>query len=399
MKKLLLALIATLALVGCANTPEKRMLKQGSYAEAYFETQTGRAGKNDSDRATVVSEVLSKTGGAKETRFKDLLSNYMDRKKKSMWFFLDMQQVLRQGVKDGLISSEQQAELGDQLLFLLAKESIESPGLLKEERVIAAFPAAGKHRSKIALSQFANLQADPNIVGLLVYVPLYQFFVETHDEASAGKVRAAMRSKAENQLKASDSTLTNLSAVEPLFTYLKVTGDRTLDSAVLVALAKVKLTRSDLTAGNIPTLFPTFAKERLGSSVIKLNITSQNDEFIVGELIEELKKENEWLEVADNATRKLTLGRIRFQENRPNPLNMTETVQDPSFATLLFIPRNASVLFDYSTSEYAVQWNMGVMDSLSKGTKTISGQRKAKKIECRNLRFQNVFGGTGALPG
>ncbi len=39
------------------------------------------------------------------------------------------------------------------------------------------------------------------------------------------------------------------------------------------------------------------------------------------------------------------------------------------------------------------------MDSLSKATKTISGQRKAEKVECRNLRYQNVFGGTGALPG
>lgn len=394
-----LLLCAALTIVGCATSIEKQMLEQGSYAEVYFDSQIGRLSKSESEKANVVSEVLSKTGGAKETRFKDLLSNYMESKPKSMWFFLDMQTVLRQGVKDGLISSDQQAELGDQLLYLLAKESIQSPGLLKEERITTAFPTAGKYRSKIALSEFAKLQADPNIVGVLPYIPLYQFFVDTNDEAAAGSVRTAMRSKVENQLKGGDSTLPNLSAAEPLFSYIRVTGDRTLDSSVLAALAKVKFARIDLTTGNIPSLFPTYAKEKLANSVVKLNITSQNDEFIVGELIEELKKQNEWLEIADDAARKLTVGRIRFQENRPSPSNMTETVHDLSFGTILYIPKNASVLFDYSKSEYAVQWSMGVMDSLSKASKTVSGQRKAEKVECRNLRYQNVFGGTGALPG
>ncbi len=399
MKNKLLVLVAALALVGCARSIEMRMIKQGEFAEAYFETLAYRAKESNNDKAKVVTEILSKTGGAKETKFKELLSSFMESRPRWASFFLDMQLVLRQGVIDGLINQDQQAELSDQLLYLLAKDSISSPALLKEEGIAAAFPTAGKYRARIALNEFAKLQADPNITGLLPYVSIYQFFIETHDDADAEKVRVAMRSKAENLLKASDTTLTNLSAAEPLFTYIKVTDDRTLDSGVVAALGKVKLTRNNLKAGDIPTLFPAFAKERLASSVVKLNVTSQNDEFIVGEVIEELKKENEWLEIADDATRKLTLGRIRFQENRPNPSNMTETVQDPSFATLLYIPRNASVLFDYSTSEYGVQWSMGVVDSLSKATKTISGQRKAKKIECRNLRFQNVFGGTGALPG
>ena len=61
------------------------------------------------------------------------------------------------------------------------------------------------------------------------------------------------------------------------------------------------------------------------------------------------------------------------------------------------IPKNASVLFDYSTSEYAVQWNMSIVDSQSKGAKAFSGKRNGKKVECRNFRYQNVFGGTGSL--
>jgi hypothetical protein len=63
----------------------------------------------------------------------------------------------------------------------------------------------------------------------------------------------------------------------------------------------------------------------------------------------------------------------------------------------MMIPNNASVLFDYSTAEYSVQWNMGITDSKSRGVKAISGQRKGKKVECRNMRYQNVFGGTGSL--
>ena len=52
----------------------------------------------------------------------------------------------------------------------------------------------------------------------------------------------------------------------------------------------------------------------------------------------------------------------------------------------------------YSKSDYAIQWFMTVSDATLKvNNKTISGRRQASKVECRNMRFQNVFGGTGAL--
>lgn len=398
MRKLIISLhlASALALAGCATSIETRMLERGQLAEAYTSTLGGYSGAKAEDKNRVVAEILSKTGGAKSTKFKEMLSNYMENHAQNQLFFAYFPDVLGQGLKDGLISSAQHLELIDQLLFQVEKESIQSPSLLQDSSIKAAFPELGRYRAKIALGEFAKLQLDPN-ASLNQYLPIYRLFTESKDEASAQRVRAAMRVKAEAQLKASDKILTNVVAAQPIFEYIKLTGDRSLDTAMIDALIKVKLTRSELTKGDIPTLFPTFAKEKIEKSVIKLDITSPKDEFIVGEIIEELKKGDEWLEITDESKRKLTIGRIRFQEDRTNPTNMTETVQSPNFITLLMIPKNASVLFDYSTAEYSVQWNMSVTDSQSKGAKAFSGQRKGKKVECRNMRYQNVFGGTGSL--
>ena len=398
MKKLIISLVAILTLAGCATSVETRMIERGELAEVYVFSVSGDHGATDSEKSRVVSEILSETGGAKGTKFIELLSRYMETIHHSDVFFLSFPQVLTKAEKDGLISSSQHTELSDQMLYLLEKESIQSPRLQANSSIKSAYPEFGRYRTKIAMGEFDKLQADPNS-SLEQYIPIYRLFSESKNEASALRVLTAMRVKAEAQLKASNETATNVVSVQPIFDYIKMTGDRTLDTAIMGALVKVKLTRTELTNGDIPKLFPAFAKEKIERSVIKLDITSPSDEFIVGEIIEELKKSNEWLEFTDEAKRKLTIGRIRFQENRTNPTNMTETVQSPNFVTLMLIPKNASVLFDYSTSEYAVQWNMSIVDSQSKGAKAFSGKRSGKKIECHNLRYQNVFGGTGSLYG
>lgn len=399
MRKLItsLHLAFAFALAGCATSIETNMLERGQFAEAYISTLSGFSGAKAEDKSRVVADILSRTGGAKSSKFKEMLASYMENHEQNLLFFTHFPDVLDQGLKDGLISSAQHLELNEQLLYQVEKESIQSPSLLQDSSIRAAFPELGRYRAKIALGEFMKLQLDPN-ASLNGYIPIYRLFTESKDQSSAQRVRTAMRAKAERQLKAGDKIFTTVVA-QPIFEYIKLTGDRSLDTAMIDALNRVKLTRSELTKGDIVTLFPDFAKEKAERSIIKLNITSPQDEFIVGEIIEELKKGDEWLEITDEATRKLTIGRIRFQENRNNPTNMTEIVQSPNFVTLLMIPKNASVLFDYSTVEYSVQWSMSITDSQSKGAKALSGQRKGKKVECRNLRYQNVFGGTGSLYG
>ena len=110
-----------------------------------------------------------------------------------------------------------------------------------------------------------------------------------------------------------------------------------------------------------------------------------------------MQKANEWVEVTPDATKKLLFNRLRLNEQRTPPTTNSEIIPDPDFATLLLIPQNASVLIDYTASEYSVQWNFQVQDPQTRKSKTFTGNRKFKRIECRNMRYQNVFGGVGAL--
>lgn len=398
MKTLFALLFAAVAfaITGCATSVESRLLKRGDLAEAYVFNVSGSVGSKAEEKKRIIEEILGKTGGAKDGKFQEMLAIYMDGRSHDESFFVTFPNVLNQGLKDGLISSSQYSNLKDQLLYLVAKESIKSPDILHNSIIVNSFPELNIFRVKIALGELMKLQLEPS-ASLSQYIPIYIMFKDLKDEASTERVRVAMHEKALSQLNSKNQIIGANIAYQPFLEYIKLTGDRSLDAPIVAALMKVKLSRSDLSKGDIPTLFPNFSSEKIEKSIISLNITSPNDEFIVSEIIQELKKGNEWLEVNEDAPRKLTIGRIRFQEARNNPMNSTQTVQSPNFLTLLFIPKNASVLFDYTKSEYALQWNMNILDSRSKISKIISGQRKEVRVDCNNMRYQNVFGGTGAL--
>lgn len=129
----------------------------------------------------------------------------------------------------------------------------------------------------------------------------------------------------------------------------------------------------------------------------KLRVTSESDDPFVDELATALPKSNEWISIDDEAKRILTLSRLRFSEREGAPAVRTQTVSQLDFATLLFIPRNASILFDYTATKYDLNWSMNIRDSQSRKTKVIAGKRSAEKVECSNLRYRNVFGGEGTL--
>ena len=176
---------------------------------------------------------------------------------------------------------------------------------------------------------------------------------------------------------------------------MKISQDQSFADKFTARLRKIPLSRSDLK--EIAAIFPQFASQQMESRLIKIDIKTNGDEFLAAEVGDVLKNKNEWLDFNPEHSRKLILNRFRINEQRGAPSNMTETVSNPDFGTLLFIPKNASVLFDYTVTESALQWNFTAQDSLTKKSKNISGNKRFKKIECRNMRYQNVFGGTGAL--
>jgi hypothetical protein len=229
----------------------------------------------------------------------EMLKTHIENHVVNEWYFLTFPGVLIQAKKDGLISSAQQTDANDLLQLQIEKASIHSPFLLENTAIRATFPKLGMHRAKIAQAAFERIQLDRNS-SLEQYFPIYRLFADSKDEASAQLVRVAMRQKAEDRLKASGETAPSLSLIQPILEYVKLTADRTLDPTIVALMMKVKLTRLELTKGDVPTLFPAFAQEKIKRSIVKIDITSPKDEFIVGEIIEELKKANEWLEVSDD---------------------------------------------------------------------------------------------------
>ena len=70
----------------------------------------------------------------------------------------------------------------------------------------------------------------------------------------------------------------------------------------------------------------------------------------------------------------------RFLNERRDPsINNTEIVSDPNFGTILIIPKNASVLIDYSISEYSLQWNFNIQEEKTKKVEILLEAKLQKK--------------------
>jgi hypothetical protein len=168
-----------------------------------------------------------------------------------------------------------------------------------------------------------------------------------------------------------------------------------MDEKIQGLLGETTLSKANLEV--VEKVFPAYSKALMAARSIKVEFKTNGDEFLLSELADEVQKVNEWVEVTPDATKKILFNRLRLNEQRTPPTTNSEIVPDPDFGTLLLIPQNASVLIDYTASEFSLQWNFTVQDPQTRKSKTFTGSRKFKRIECRNVRYQNVFGGVGAL--
>ncbi len=396
MKFILLAFSAVVLAAGCASFgPVDYELKIGRYADAYYKATIQYAPGNVRDRASLIQNILAKSGGAQKDIFFTQTFNMINSGASTANFFLNHKRMVEAAAVDGLLSSVHKEQLLDALFFRLEEASLTTASLASDRELRQAFPNMGSHRLKIATAKFNNLEATNGRLG--DYLLLYAAFVDSKDATATANARAAMSRKVGALLNPSKPTLASHEDLDGVLGYIAATQDRSFDKALASAISKVPLTRGQVSSEPLASLFPEVSKAQMQARSIKVALTSPSDDFILHELGEQLKKLNDWIEIDDDAPRKLNFGRLRFQESRSNLGNMTQTVPDPDFATLLFIPRNASILFDYSTTDYALVWSMSIQDNAPKRFKVIQGQAKASKTECRNVRYQNVFGGIGAL--
>ena len=394
MKKMqALSLVVAIVLTGCATQfGPKTMAESGHYARAY--AMVHEDGPYKGDRQSLVQFIQESTKTKGGTVFLDSFkqSIQFDTPKDARFFQAHLRNIYF-AHEDKLITAGQKTELVNLLSLQFTMQALKSPQLLQEKELLSALNVSA---DKTALADRAlELLISTNDKELEKYFPVFNAYKADNNSAGMERAVKAMRPLVDGPTTTLKGQKVGFYALELFVRYVDVTGDRSMDEKILGLLGETKLSKANLDV--VEKVFPDYSKALIAARSIKVEFKTNGDEFLLSELTDEVQKVNEWVEVTPDATKKILFNRLRLNEQRTPPTTNTEIIPDPDFGTLLMIPQNASVLIDYTSSEYSLQWNFTVQDPQTRKSKTFSGNRKFKRIECRNARYQNVFGGVGAL--
>lgn len=364
----------------------------GNYAQAY--AMTVNFEQYYQDRRKVVDYIVRETGGSKnDAYFRTVQSLIKFENQKDSKFFLATLKHINAAPDDGLLSQAQVKLLRSELQNVLEETILANPALLQSNELLSAFGLTSDRMAMVdrSLQRFSN----ENDVDLKNIFPIYSAYKNNGDGARMKAAITVMQKIVEKDLNSFGSREMGYSPISVYLEYIALTGDGTFDAKIQKLLARAFLSRKELL--EIEKFYPEFAKKQMESRLVRVDIKTNGDEFLAVEIANQLNGINEWVVLDEDSARKINLVRLRLNEQRIQPMSNTEIISDPDFGVLLMIPKNASVLVDFNVSEYSMQWSFVAQDSQTKKSKTISGNRRFKKIECRNMRYQNVFGGVGAL--
>ena len=388
-----LGLVIAMALTGCATQyGPKTMAEGGHYSRAY--AMVHEDGPHKGERQSLVQFIQESTKAKGATVFLDSFKKSIqyDTPKDARFFQTNLRNI-NFAYEDKLISAGQKTELLNLLALQLTLQALKSPELLNNKELLSALNVSA---DKSALADRAlEVLTSTNEKELEKYFPVFNAYKDESNTAGMERALKAMRPLVDGPTTTLKGQKVGFYALELFVRYVEVTGDRSMDEKILGLLGETKLSKANLDV--VEKVFPDYSKAQMAARSIKVEFKTNGDEFLLSELADEVQKANEWVEVTPDATKKLLFNRLRLNEQRTPPTTNSEIIPDPDFATLLLIPQNASVLIDYTASEYSVQWNFQVQDPQTRKSKTFTGNRKFKRIECRNMRYQNVFGGVGAL--
>ena len=388
-----LGLVVAMALTGCATQFGPRTMAEGGhYSRAY--AMVHEDGPHKGDRQSLVQFIQESTKAKGATVFLDSFKKSIqyDTPKDARFFQTNLRNI-NFAYEDKLISAGQKTDLLNLLALQLTLQALKSPELLNNKELLSALNVSA---NKSALADRAlEVLTSTNEKELEKYFPVFNAYKDESNTAGMERALKAMRPLVDGPTTTLKGQKVGFYALELFVRYVEVTGDRSMDEKILGLLGETKLSKANLDV--VEKVFPDYSKAQMAARSIKVEFKTNGDEFLLSELADEVQKANEWVEVTPDATKKLLFNRLRLNEQRTPPTTNSEIIPDPDFATLLLIPQNASVLIDYTASEYSVQWNFQVQDPQTRKSKTFTGNRKFKRIECRNMRYQNVFGGVGAL--
>ena len=388
-----LGLVIAMALTGCATQyGPKTMAEGGHYSRAY--AMVHEDGPYKGERQSLVQFIQESTKAKGATVFLDSFKKSIqyDTPKDARFFQTNLRNI-NFAYEDKLISAGQKTDLLNLLALQLTLQALKSPELLNNKELLSALNVSA---NKSALADRAlEVLTSTNEKELEKYFPVFNAYKDESNTAGMERALKAMRPLVDGPTTTLKGQKVGFYALELFVRYVEVTGDRSMDEKILGLLGETKLSKANLDV--VEKVFPDYSKAQMAARSIKVEFKTNGDEFLLSELADEVQKVNEWVEVTADAPKKILFNRLRLNEQRTPPTTNSEIIPDPDFGTLLLIPQNASVLIDYTASEYSLQWNFQVQDPQTRKSKTFTGNRKFKRIECRNMRYQNVFGGVGAL--
>lgn len=401
MKKIFASLLSAALIAGCATHVSHLniSMEKGDFVVAY---KLGIVrGEKINDRSAFVSQIKTHPLGFSTDKFfnsarADINSGY-----RSESSFVDLAKLINMAEIDGLITNSQAKILRGDLIYAIDSESASSPDLAKSTALKASLPDLGSPAAKYEIFKSKiKVIAEKQGSKLGEIVPLLSFSSTVNDEKFLADLKNLGSWLAEGeftQLSASTTPI-SYSAVSSLVHFANFNRSPEFSDRVKSLLTKVSFSRANLNSVEMRDFDSEFVKKELASRIIKFKVVIEPDDGAFHEdLTKLLPEKNEWVELDDDSKNILLVKRQRFLENMGTPSNGTEIVPDPSFGTLLFIPQNASVLFDYVTTEYRIDYSIDASISIGNKKNNIRGSDTLKRTECRNIRYQNVFGGVGSI--
>ena len=277
MKKHLLICLSSLFFIGCASissttynstTYVDELLDRGNFAELYY--YIVNANNKNIDEAKFKSAILEKTGGAKNSSFFNLAAKQINNAYyPSVNFFIEAHKFIQEARKDSLVTEEQAIELDATLKENFEKKFFNTAELTNFTEIVKLWPDIKIKSDEIFQEKLRHLMLETDS-SVESFFPIYIYFKNSNNTIGKTQALTAMQVHVKKNISASK----NLSDLEPVFKYIQVTGDRSLDAKIISSIENMNLKKSEINS-SVKELFPDFYKKYI--SQIKSNKNSLNE--------------------------------------------------------------------------------------------------------------------------
>ena len=255
MKKHLLIYLSTLFFIGCASVSPTayvdKLLERGDFAELYYYVVI--ANDKNVDQTKFKNAILSKTGGAKNSSFFNLAAKQINNAYyPSVNFFIEAHKFIQEARKDNLVTEAQALQLDEILQANLEKNFFDIPELASSTAIGKLWPDIKIKSDEIFQEKLRDLTlaTDSSVES---FFPIYIYFQKSNNMIGKTQTLKAMQIQAEKNIASSK----NLSDINPVFKYIRVTGDRSLDAKITSSIKNMNLRRSEIN-NSVKELFPDF---------------------------------------------------------------------------------------------------------------------------------------------